>query len=199
VCRWLPGHRLVLVVDGGFAAVSLALACVNTRVGRVSRLRWDAALFHRPGPQPSGKRGPKPLKGKRQRSLQDWASRSDTPWEDKVGVIPHGGKRYSDVVWCRTVNRRSFTERRAHRIKGNYDAVWNARAPERGQWNPLLSGTTRFVFLPSREPIGASPPSHSVSPQMVTSHDVLTRCGPVSQNSGTHGLQLTGLGPGETR
>jgi hypothetical protein len=92
VRRWLPGHRLVLVVDGGFAAVSLALACVKTRVVMVSRLRWDAALFHRPGPQPSGKRGPKPLKGKRQRSLQDWASRSDPPWEDIEGSW-YGGQR----------------------------------------------------------------------------------------------------------
>jgi hypothetical protein len=44
VRRWLPDRRLVLVVDGGFAAVSLALACVKHRVAMVSRLRWDAAL-----------------------------------------------------------------------------------------------------------------------------------------------------------
>jgi hypothetical protein len=62
VRRWLPGHRLVLVVDGGFAAVALALACVKHHVVMVSRLRWDAALYHPPGPQPPGKRGPKPLK-----------------------------------------------------------------------------------------------------------------------------------------
>jgi len=79
--RWLPGRRLVLVVDGGFAAVSLALACVKHQVVMVSRWRWDAALYHPPGAQPPGKRGPKPLKGKRQRSLQGWAERSDTPWE----------------------------------------------------------------------------------------------------------------------
>jgi hypothetical protein len=81
VCRWLPGRRLVLVVDGGFAVVSLALACVKHHVTMVSRLRWDAALYHPPGPQPPGKRGRKPLKGKRQRILQSWAARSDTPWE----------------------------------------------------------------------------------------------------------------------
>jgi DDE superfamily endonuclease len=81
VRRWLPGRRLVLVVDGGFAAVALALACVKSRVGMVSRLRWDAALYHPPGLQPPGKRGPKPTKGKRQRRLQEWAMRSDTPWE----------------------------------------------------------------------------------------------------------------------
>ncbi len=81
VRRWLPGRRLVLVVDGGFAAVSLALACVKQQVVMVSRLRWDAALYHPPAPQPKGKRGPKPLEGRRQRSLQAWAERSDTPWE----------------------------------------------------------------------------------------------------------------------
>jgi hypothetical protein len=92
VRRWLPGRQLVLVVDGGFAAVPLALACVRHHVTMVSRLRWDAALYHRPGPQPPGKRGPKPSKGPRQRSLQGWAERSDTPWED-VEVDWYGGKR----------------------------------------------------------------------------------------------------------
>jgi hypothetical protein len=92
VRRWLPGRRLVLVVDGGFAAVLLALACVNNHVSMVSRLRWDAALYHPPGAQPPGKRGPKPLKGKRQRRLQAWAERSDTPWET-VEVDWYGGQR----------------------------------------------------------------------------------------------------------
>jgi hypothetical protein len=38
--RWLPGRRLVLVVDGGFAAVSLALACVKNN-GVVNLLPVD--------------------------------------------------------------------------------------------------------------------------------------------------------------
>jgi DDE superfamily endonuclease len=101
VRRWLPGRRLVLVVDGGFAAVSLALACLKSRVAMVSRLRWDAALYHSPGPQPPGKRGPKPLKGKRQRRLQGWAERSDTPWED-VEVVWYGGQRKKLWVFSRT-------------------------------------------------------------------------------------------------
>jgi DDE superfamily endonuclease len=63
VRRWLPEHR-----------------------------RWDAALSHPPGPQPQGKRGRKPLKGKRQRRLQGWAERADTPWED-VEVDWYGGQR----------------------------------------------------------------------------------------------------------
>src|SRR5215510_7103184 len=100
VRRWLLGRRLVLVVDGGFAAVSLALACVKHQVTMVSRLRWDAALYHPSGPQPKGKRGPKPLKGKRQRRLQDWAERSDTPWET-VEVDWYGGQRKQLWVFSR--------------------------------------------------------------------------------------------------
>jgi DDE superfamily endonuclease len=101
VRRWLPQRLLVLVVDGGFAAVLLALACVKSRVVMVSRLRWDAALYHPPGLQPQGKRGPKPTKGKRQRSLQSWAERSDTPWED-VEVDWYGGQRKKLWVFSRT-------------------------------------------------------------------------------------------------
>jgi hypothetical protein len=101
VRRWLPGQRLVLVVDGSFAAVSLALACVKHQVVMVSRLRWDAALYHWPEPQPAGKRGPKPTKGKRQRSLQGWAERSDTPWET-VEVDWYGGQRKKLWVFSRT-------------------------------------------------------------------------------------------------
>jgi hypothetical protein len=101
VRRWLPGRRLVLVVDGGFAAVSLALACVKNRVSMVSRLRWDAALYHPPEPQPKGKRGRTPLKGKRQRSLQAWAERSDTPWET-IAVTWYGGQCKQLWIFSRT-------------------------------------------------------------------------------------------------
>jgi DDE superfamily endonuclease len=101
VRRWLPGRPLVLVVDGGFAAVSLALACVKSQVTMVSRLRWDAALYHRPAPHPPGKRGPQPLKGKRQRRLQAWAERADTPWET-VEVDWYGGRRKQLWVFSHT-------------------------------------------------------------------------------------------------
>ena len=101
VRRWLPGHRLVLVVDGGFAAVALALACAKSRVAMVSRLRWDAALYHPPGLPSPGKRGPKPTKGKRQRRLQEWAVRSDTPWET-VEVAWYGSQRKQLWVFSHT-------------------------------------------------------------------------------------------------
>jgi hypothetical protein len=96
VRRWLPDRWLVLVVDGGFAPGSLALACVNNRVTLGSRLRWDAALDHPPAPPPQGNRGPKPTQGKRQRRWQGWAERSDTPWKTVAGN-GYGGQRKQ--VW----------------------------------------------------------------------------------------------------
>src|SRR5262245_34732348 len=101
VRRWLPGRRLVWVVDGGFAAVVLALSCVKHPVVMVSRWRWAAALYHEPAPQPPGKRGPKPTKGKRQRSLQGWAERSDTPWET-VDVVWYGSPAKKLRIFSRT-------------------------------------------------------------------------------------------------
>ena len=101
VRRWLPGRRLVVVVDGGFAAVSLAIACVKHHVTMVSRWRWDAALYHPPGPQPPSKRGPKLTKGKRQRRLQSWSERSDTLWET-VEVVWYSGQRKTLWVFSRT-------------------------------------------------------------------------------------------------
>jgi len=101
VRRWLPGQRLVLVVDGGFAAVSLALAWVTHHVVMVSRLRWEAALYHPPAPQPPGTRGRKPTKGPRQRRLQAWANRRDTLWET-VEVDWYGGQRNTLWVFSHT-------------------------------------------------------------------------------------------------
>jgi hypothetical protein len=89
------------VVDGGFAAVALALACKDSQVVMVARLRLDAALYHPPAPQPPGKRGRKPTKGKRQRNLKVWAARSDTPWEE-LAVDWYRGQRKRLWVFSRT-------------------------------------------------------------------------------------------------
>lgn len=101
VRRWLPDRVLVLVVDGGYAVVSLALACIGINTVMVSRLRWDAALYHKPDPQPEGKRGPKPKKGKRQRKLKTWAARSDTPFVEEE-VNWYGGKTKKMLLFSQT-------------------------------------------------------------------------------------------------
>jgi hypothetical protein len=99
--RWLPGRLLVLVLAGGFAAVSRALACVTPKGVMVSRLRWDAALYQPPGWQPQGTRGPQPTKGQRQRRWPSWARRSETPGET-VAVDGSGGQRKTLGVFSRT-------------------------------------------------------------------------------------------------
>ncbi len=66
VRRGTPDRMIVLVGDGAYAAVSLALCCAGfpVAVNLVSRLRLDAALYDFPPPEKPGKRGPKPKKGK---------------------------------------------------------------------------------------------------------------------------------------
>lgn len=93
VRRWLPTRALVLVVDGGLAAVKLGLRCAADSVGiiYVSRLRLDAALYDNPLPQPKGKRGKKPKKGSRQASLKSRLSDPTTVWQTQV-VAWYGGR-----------------------------------------------------------------------------------------------------------
>jgi hypothetical protein len=55
---------------------------------------------HPPAPPPLGKRGRKPLTGNRQRRLQGWAERSDTPGET-VEVDWYGGQRQQLWVFSR--------------------------------------------------------------------------------------------------
>jgi hypothetical protein len=52
-------------------------------------------------PQPAGRRGRKPWKGKRQRRVQGWAERSDPPWET-VEVDGYGAQRKQLGVFSRT-------------------------------------------------------------------------------------------------
>jgi hypothetical protein len=101
VRRWLPERELILVLDGGFAAVDLARACQRHQVTMICRLRLDAAVYHPPGPRPPGRRGPKPKKGPRQRRLTEWASRSDTSWVE-IEVEWYGGHRKPMLVFSRT-------------------------------------------------------------------------------------------------
>jgi hypothetical protein len=45
VRRWLPDRELILVTDGGFAAVELARTCKRHHVAMICRMRLDAALY----------------------------------------------------------------------------------------------------------------------------------------------------------
>jgi hypothetical protein len=94
VRRWLPQRVLVLVVDGGMAAVKLGLRCAgySQPVTLVSRLRLDAVLHTLPGPQPKSKRGPKPKKGERLPSLAQVLANPATQWTKQL-VDWYGGRQ----------------------------------------------------------------------------------------------------------
>jgi len=94
VRRWIPDRIIVLVTDGGLVVVKLGLRCARfvNPVTYISRLRLDARLFDELGPQPSGKPGPKPKKGKRQLSLQKRLKDSSTKWQ-KMVIQWYGGKK----------------------------------------------------------------------------------------------------------
>lgn len=82
VCRWLGDRTWFLIGEGGYACKCLARACMHKGVTLISRLRLDAQLYECPEPQPEGKRGRKPTKGKRIQlkdlvddDTQDWQTR----------------------------------------------------------------------------------------------------------------------------
>jgi hypothetical protein len=83
VRRWLSDRAVILVGDGTYAAVSLALCCagMSNPVTLVSRLRTDANLYDDPLPNQPGKRGPKPKKGKKQAKLGERIKDPSTTWE----------------------------------------------------------------------------------------------------------------------
>jgi hypothetical protein len=80
VRAWYPDREMVLVGDGGYAAVELVACCQRLKVKLVARLRLDAQLYAFTGPQPKSKRGPKPKKGGRLRSLAALFADPKTLW-----------------------------------------------------------------------------------------------------------------------
>jgi hypothetical protein len=77
---WYPDRAILLVGDGGFSAVELVACSQRLKVKFVSRLRLDAQLYDFPGAQPASKRGPKPQKGARQKSLKERLTDPATVW-----------------------------------------------------------------------------------------------------------------------
>ncbi len=80
--RWLPGRRMVAVMDGEFAALDL-LHALAPHMAVVSRLRLDARLFDPPDPLPRTARHE--TKGERQPKLRDRLGDRATVWRRVVG------------------------------------------------------------------------------------------------------------------
>jgi hypothetical protein len=100
--RWLPDRAKVLVVDGSYAAIKLALVCASLKnTALVMRFYWNAALYHPPGKMDPTYRGPAPRKGQRQRTPKAWATRRDTIWEESE-IDWYGGRKKKMLIFTRT-------------------------------------------------------------------------------------------------
>lgn len=103
VSRWLPQHKLVLVVDGALAARKLARRCAacRTPVTLVTRLQCNARLFDLPGPRQPGQRGRDRVVGARQPTLDDWLADPHAPWQ-RCQVAWYNGQQHT-VDWLSQV------------------------------------------------------------------------------------------------
>ena len=100
VYRWCATRPLILLVDGGYAAVSLGLACGDLPhpVTLVTRLRLDAALYDPPPPPQPHRKGRKPQKGARQPSLKTRAAEAQTAWQTPEIQWYHGTRRTMQLL-----------------------------------------------------------------------------------------------------
>lgn len=78
--RWLPDRPLLVLGDSTFGVVELALACSQASVTWVARMRMTAALYDPVPPQPAGKPGVKPKKGRRQPTPTQHLANPATRW-----------------------------------------------------------------------------------------------------------------------
>jgi hypothetical protein len=92
VRRWLPGRRLVVVADGGYAVLELLAACqrLTKPVVMITRLRLDAALYDPAPPRKPGAKGRPRLKGQRQPTLAARVLDAATIWQ-RCAVSWYGG------------------------------------------------------------------------------------------------------------
>jgi len=92
VRRWLRDRTLILLVDGGLVSLELGWRCLQYGVTLVGTLPINARLFDEPGPQPKGKRGPKPKKGPRQLAPKARLKAKQTVWQ-RLTLPWYGGQQ----------------------------------------------------------------------------------------------------------
>jgi len=90
--RWLPGRKLVVVADAGYAVLELLATCAGlpNPVVMITRLRLDAALYDPAPPRPPGTNGRPRLKGERQPTLAARLVDPTTVWQ-RCQVKWYGG------------------------------------------------------------------------------------------------------------
>jgi hypothetical protein len=97
--RWLPDRALILVADGGFAALDLLATLARHGVACVTRLRLDAALYEPAPPRRPGAVGRPRTKGARLPTLAEVLADNGTPWR-RVAVPGWYGEGDRVVELC---------------------------------------------------------------------------------------------------
>ncbi len=99
--RWLPGRKLVVVMDGGYAAIDFLaqVAKLAHPITLIARFRLDSALYTPAPEHRSGKKGRPRKKGQRLPTLKQVLKDTQTAW--KKAVIPNWygeGKREVEIT-----------------------------------------------------------------------------------------------------
>jgi hypothetical protein len=110
VRRWLPGRKLVVVMDAGYAAIDFLwqVAKLANPITLITRFRLDAALYAPAPERQPGKKGRSRKKGQRLPTLEQILEDTQTNW--KKVLIPNWygeGKREVEItsgtaVWYHT-------------------------------------------------------------------------------------------------
>lgn len=100
----------IFIGDGGFASIKLGWACSRRDVTLISRLRKDAALYEPAPESASGKRGRKPQKGVKAKSLNELIQQSYLAWQEQEVTWYRGIKKtvalYSGTnLWYKAGNK----------------------------------------------------------------------------------------------
>ena len=94
LARWLPGRRLMLLVDGNYADHHLMLQ-LPEQVQVVSRVRYDAALWA-PPPKRTGRLGRPRLHGRKLPRPAQRVARRPKDWRP---ILLADGRRYEAQTW----------------------------------------------------------------------------------------------------
>jgi hypothetical protein len=101
VRRWLPDRALVVVADGGYAALALLARCaqLTNPIAVVTRLRLDAALYEPAPPRRPGRMGRPRVKGARLPTLAARLADPATVWTAATVADWYGeGERTVEVA-----------------------------------------------------------------------------------------------------
>jgi hypothetical protein len=99
--RWLPGRKLIVAMDGGYAAIDFLwqVAKLAHPITLIARFRLDAALYA-PAPKPKpGKKGRPRKKGKRLPTLEQVLQDAQTSWKKMLVPNWYGeGRREVEIT-----------------------------------------------------------------------------------------------------